>query len=59
QAWQEFDTLYQGADKEKIRQQLMARIGKGPAVPQATPKPMASPPALMPPPPAGNAPLPW
>lgn len=58
QAWQEFDTLYQGSDKEKIRQQLMARSGRAPALPAATPKPMGVPTAPPPAAPAGG-PLPW
>ena len=56
QAWKEFDTLYQGADKEKIRQQLLTRTGKAPASPAATPKPMGAP--VAPTSPAGG-PLPW
>jgi len=59
QAWQEFDTLYQGADKEKIRQQLLVRMGKAPAPPPATPKPLGSPQAPSPAAPAGPGPLPW
>lgn len=44
QAWKEFDSLYQGSDKDKVKQQLMNRVGVRPAVPAASPvvKPSAA-----------------
>ncbi len=41
QAWKEFDSLYKGSDKEKIRQQLQNRGGAKVAVPTASAAPSA------------------
>ena len=35
-AWEEFDKLYQGQDKEQIKQQLKQKVGLAPAPPPAT-----------------------
>jgi len=45
QAWKELDSLYKGADKEKIKQQLQTRIGQKPA---SSPLPSANPSAAAP-----------
>ena len=46
QAWKEFDTLYQGTDKEKIKQQLQSRIGG--KTPAPDPSPAEKPSAALP-----------
>jgi len=53
QAWKEFDSLYQGADKEKIKQQLMSRVGVKPAAPVPAASPAAKPSAALPAPAPG------
>lgn len=60
-AWEEFDKLYQGDDKEEIKTQLMQKLGllQAPQLPPETPgaPPQKGPPAAPPQPaqPAGSA----
>ncbi|MGH7831823.1 MAG: hypothetical protein ACREP8_16800, partial [Candidatus Binatia bacterium] len=54
QGWKEFETLYQGEDKEMVKMQLLQRLGKPVAVP-ASPPP--TPGALSPKPPEPIGPV--
>jgi len=54
--WQEFETLYQGKDKEKIKLQLLQRMGLKISIPSPTPTAAPSRPSTAPSPPSGSLP---